>query len=100
VLASGDAAGWGGVGWGRCGPGRGGAAATAQAVVRHSRVVAAVRRRLEDTTHQRLGNIGTVDTLSVLPLVDRGVQRPGLRASPASPTWCGPAVRCCCSTPA
>lgn len=59
-----------------------GATATGRATVRHTRVVAAVRRRLEDTTYQRLGDIGTVDALSVLPLVDRGVQRPGLRGEP------------------
>src|SRR6266487_4771029 len=59
-----------------------GAAATAQATAQHSRVVAAVQRRLEDTTYQRLGDLGTIDTLSVLPLVDRGVQRPGLRGEP------------------
>jgi hypothetical protein len=40
-----------------------GVAATAQAAVRHSRVAAEVRRRLADTTYQRLGDIGTVDTL-------------------------------------
>jgi 7,8-dihydropterin-6-yl-methyl-4-(beta-D-ribofuranosyl)aminobenzene 5'-phosphate synthase len=59
-----------------------GAAATAQAAVQHSRVVAEVQRRLADTTYQRLGDIGTVDALSVLPLVDRRVQRPGLRGEP------------------
>jgi len=41
-----------------------------------------VRRCLEDTTHERLGDIGTVDALRVLPLVDRRVQRPGLRGEP------------------
>jgi hypothetical protein len=75
-----------------------GVAATAQAAVRHSRVAAEVQRRLADTTYQRLGDIATVDTLGVLPLVDRRAGRPGLRG-PASPTWSGPAVRCCCSTP-
>lgn len=59
-----------------------GAAATAQATWRHSRVVEEVRRRLADTTYQRLGDIGTVEALSVLPLVDRRVQRPGLRGEP------------------
>jgi 7,8-dihydropterin-6-yl-methyl-4-(beta-D-ribofuranosyl)aminobenzene 5'-phosphate synthase len=59
-----------------------GAAATARATVQHSRVVAEVQRRLEDTTYERLGDIGTVDALRVLPLVDRGVQRPGLRGEP------------------
>jgi hypothetical protein len=39
-----------------------GVAATAQATVRHSRVAAEVRRRLADTTYQRLGDVGTVDT--------------------------------------
>jgi hypothetical protein len=64
-----------------------GAAATAQATVRHSRVAAEIRRRLADTIYQRLGNLGTVDTLSVLPLVARRAGRPGLRGpSPASPT--------------
>jgi 7,8-dihydropterin-6-yl-methyl-4-(beta-D-ribofuranosyl)aminobenzene 5'-phosphate synthase len=59
-----------------------GAAATARASLQHGRVVAEVRRRLADTTHQRLADIGTVDTLRVLPLVDRRVQRPGLRGEP------------------
>jgi 7,8-dihydropterin-6-yl-methyl-4-(beta-D-ribofuranosyl)aminobenzene 5'-phosphate synthase len=59
-----------------------GAAATARASMQHGRVVAEVRRRLADTTHQRLDDIGTVDTLTVLPLVDRRVQRPGLRGEP------------------
>src|SRR5512133_909693 len=58
------------------------AAATARASMQHVRVVAEVRRRLADTTHQRLADIGTVDTLRVLPLVDRRVQRPGLRGEP------------------
>ena len=58
------------------------AAATAQASMQHSRVVDQVRRRLADTTYQRLGEIGSVDALSVLPLVDRRVQRPGLRGEP------------------
>jgi hypothetical protein len=67
-----------------------GAAATAQATVRHSRVAAEIRRRLADTIYQRLGNLGTVDTLSVLPLVARRAGRPGLRGpSPASPTRSG-----------
>src|SRR5512133_1756966 len=59
-----------------------GAAATAQATIRHGRVVAEVHRRLADITHQRLGDIGTVDTLRVLPLVDRRGQRPRLRGGP------------------
>jgi len=59
-----------------------GVAATAQAAVRHSRVAAEVWRRLVDTTYQRLGDIGTVDTLGVLPLVDRRAGRPGLRGEP------------------
>jgi hypothetical protein len=59
-----------------------GAAATAQATWRHARVVEEVRRRLADTTYQRLGDIGTVEALGVLPLVDRRVQRPGLRGEP------------------
>lgn len=50
--------------------------------MQHGRVVAEVRRRLADTTRQRLADIGTVDALGVLPLVDRGVQRPGLRGEP------------------
>jgi hypothetical protein len=50
--------------------------------MQHGRVVAEVRRRLADTTHQRLADIGTVDALRVLPLVDRRVQRPGLRGEP------------------
>jgi hypothetical protein len=49
--------------------------------MRHAWVVEEVRRRLADTTYQRLGDIGSVDTLRVLPLVDRQVQRPGLRGS-------------------
>jgi 7,8-dihydropterin-6-yl-methyl-4-(beta-D-ribofuranosyl)aminobenzene 5'-phosphate synthase len=59
-----------------------GAAATAQATRRHSRVVEEVRRRLADSTYQRLSDLGTVEALSVLPLVDRRVQRPGLRGEP------------------
>jgi 7,8-dihydropterin-6-yl-methyl-4-(beta-D-ribofuranosyl)aminobenzene 5'-phosphate synthase len=59
-----------------------GVAATARATTQHGRVVAEVRRRLANTTHQRLGDLGSVDTLSVLPLVDRGVERPGLRGEP------------------
>jgi 7,8-dihydropterin-6-yl-methyl-4-(beta-D-ribofuranosyl)aminobenzene 5'-phosphate synthase len=59
-----------------------GAAATARATARHARLVADIRRRLADTTYQRLGDIGTVDTLSVLPLVDRRAGRPGLRGEP------------------
>ena len=59
-----------------------GAAATARATVRHSRVTAEVRHRLADTTYQRLGDIGIVDTLSVLPLVDRRTGRPGPRGEP------------------
>jgi 7,8-dihydropterin-6-yl-methyl-4-(beta-D-ribofuranosyl)aminobenzene 5'-phosphate synthase len=80
VLPAGDAGSWGRVRCDRRGPLV--AAATAQATVRHSRLVAAVQRRLADTTYQRLGDIGTVDLLCVLPLVDRGVQRPGLRGEP------------------
>jgi len=59
-----------------------GVAATARAAVRHSRLAAEVRRRLADTTYQRLGGIGTVDELRVLPLVDRRAGRPGLRGEP------------------
>jgi hypothetical protein len=59
-----------------------GAAAVARATMQHGRVVAKVRRRLADATYQRLGDIGAVDALRVLPLVDRGVQRPGLRGEP------------------
>jgi 7,8-dihydropterin-6-yl-methyl-4-(beta-D-ribofuranosyl)aminobenzene 5'-phosphate synthase len=59
-----------------------GAAATAQATRRHSRVTDEVQRRLADTTYQRLGDIGSVEALSVLPLVDRQVQRPELRGEP------------------
>jgi len=59
-----------------------GLVATAQATVRHARVAAQVQRRLADTTYQRLSDLGTVDALSVLPLVDRRVRRPGLRGEP------------------
>ena len=59
-----------------------GAAATARATMQHGRVVAEVRRRLADATYQRLGDIGSVDALSVLPLVDRRAGRPGLRGEP------------------
>jgi 7,8-dihydropterin-6-yl-methyl-4-(beta-D-ribofuranosyl)aminobenzene 5'-phosphate synthase len=59
-----------------------GAVATARATMQHARVVAEVRRRLADATYQRLGDIGSVDTLSVLPLVDRRAERPGLRGEP------------------
>jgi 7,8-dihydropterin-6-yl-methyl-4-(beta-D-ribofuranosyl)aminobenzene 5'-phosphate synthase len=50
--------------------------------MQHGRVVAEVRRRLADTTYQRLGDLGSVDTLCVLPLVDRRAGRPGLRGEP------------------
>lgn len=40
--------------------------------MQHGRVVAEVRRRLADATYQRLGEIGSVDASSGLPLVDRG----------------------------
>jgi 7,8-dihydropterin-6-yl-methyl-4-(beta-D-ribofuranosyl)aminobenzene 5'-phosphate synthase len=50
--------------------------------MQHGRVVAEVRRRLADTTYQRLSDLGSVDTLCVLPLVDRRAGGPGLRGEP------------------
>lgn len=59
-----------------------GALATAHAWARHQRIMADVVQRLADRTHDRLGDMGAVERLSVVPLVDRAVARPELRGEP------------------
>ncbi|MGZ4190098.1 MAG: MBL fold metallo-hydrolase [Actinomycetota bacterium] len=53
-------------------------AAVAGEWLRYDRALADAERRLEGSTHALLGDIGTVEELSILPLVERNTSKEGL----------------------
>ena len=59
-----------------------GAAGLAAAAVRYAAARASTERQWLQWGGQRLGDIGEVDTVSILPLVERVTARPGLRGEP------------------